>query len=63
MTVYNLIQDGTNCKNYTYIQSAMFNEYIINSFNSAPISPLFVMSVFLVGLVQFKIVMEVIIND
>ena len=60
MTVYNLIQTGTTCKNYTYILSAMFNEHI-SSFNSAPISPSFVMSVFLV--VQFKIVMEVLRND
>ena len=63
MTVYNLIQTGITCKNYTYIPSAMFNGYIINSFNSAPISPVFVMGVFLVGLVQFKIVMEVLRND
>ena len=62
MAVQNLIQTGTTCKNYKYIPSAMFNEYI-NSFNSAPISPLFVMNVFLVGLVQFKIVMEVLRND
>ena len=63
MTVYNLIQTGTTCKNYTYIPSAMFNGYIINSFNSASISTVFVMGVFLVGLVQFRIVMEVLRKD
>ena len=63
MTVYNLIQDGTTCKNYTYIQSAMFNEYIINSFNSAHISLVFVKGVFQVALAEFKILMAVLIND
>ena len=59
MTVQNLIQTGTTCKHYTQIPSAVFNEYIMNSFNSAPISSVFVIVVFLVGLAQLKIVMEV----
>ena len=62
MALQNLIQTGTTCKNCKYIPSAMLNKYI-NSFNSEPISPLFVMNVFLVGLVQFKIVMEVLRSD
>ena len=40
----------------------MLNEYIINSFNYAPLSPVFVMCVFLVGLAQFKILIEVLRN-
>ena len=40
-----------------------FIEYIINLFNSAPISLVFVMAVFLVGLAQFKIIMEILRND
>ena len=59
MTVHNLIQTGTKCKNHTYIPNALFSEYIVTSFNSASISPVFVKGVFLVGLAHFKIPMEV----
>ena len=60
VAVHNLIKTGTTCKNYTYIPGAMFKKiYIINSFNSAHISTVFVMAVFLEGLAQFKILMEV----
>ena len=38
-------------------KGAMFKKYIINPLNSAPISPVFVMGVFLEGLAQFKILM------
>ena len=40
----------------------MFKKYIISSVNSAPVSLVFVMGVFLEGLAQFKIVMEVLRN-
>ena len=55
MTVHNLIQTETTCKNY----GAMFKKYIIHSLNSALISPVFVMGVFLA---HFKIIMEALIN-
>ena len=66
MSVHNLIQTGTTCKNYTYIPGVMFKN-IINSFNCAHISPVLfphspVMAVFLEGLAQFKILMEVLRN-
>ena len=61
MIVHNLIQTGTTCKNYTYIHGTMLKN-IINSFNSAHISPVFVMAVFLEGLAQFKILLKVLRN-
>ena len=39
MTVDNLIQTATTCKSYTYIPSAMFNEFMINSLTLHPFLP------------------------